>query len=78
MVFVYVVKNATSVKKPKTAIKKCIKQWICNLRVLRKERCDYVAKNYFTQYKKISIQRSCSEYEKISPRCNSENKFFIL
>ena len=70
-------KKYNSSKEAKNCSGKCTKQRICDECLLRKEGCEYVAKKYCSRCKRISVQKSCFECEKMPPKCNSESKSFI-
>ena len=70
--------KCNSCKEATNCCGKCAKQRICDEYLLRKKRCKCVAKKYCVRCKKISVQKSCSECEKMPPKCNSESKSFIL
>ncbi len=61
-------RKCNSCKEAKNYSRKYTKQSICDTCLLQKERCECVAKKYCARCKKISIQKSCSEYEKMPPK----------
>ena len=69
-------RKCNSCREAKICCGKCTKQRICDKCVLQKEHCECVSKQYYVRCKEISIQKSCSEYEKMPPKCTSESKFF--
>ena len=67
-------RKCDSCKESKQHSGKCTKQRICDAFVLRKENCQCITKVYCTRCKEISLQKSCTDCEKIPPKCTSESK----